>query len=275
MMLRAAWVTACAVSLGACAFPIIEFDQSPPAHRLAYVANDPTESRTATGRVVIGEPKRSRSTANRRTRASVMAPYIPEPEDERSAGSVTECHRTLSAAGVRFEVLPRSAAPGVRWPIRLRSSIRGVTFEALDKDPTHSILDCRLGLALLRWAPDLRRAGVRRVEHFSMYRPGARVAGSGAVSGHAHGMAIDAARFTLRSGAVIDVLDDWEGRRRGQSPCPVRREEGRASRVLRTVTCAAVDDQLFQVVLTPHYNKAHENHVHLEEKPDVDWTYVR
>jgi hypothetical protein len=28
-------------------------------------------------------------------------------------------------------------------------------------------------------------------------------------------------------------------------------------------------------VLTPHYNRAHENHVHLEIKPEVDWTYVR
>jgi hypothetical protein len=45
--------------------------------------------------------------------------------------------------------------------------------------------------------------------------------------------------------------------------------------LLRGVTCAAADRKLFQVVLTPHYNKAHENHVHLELKPEVDWTYVR
>jgi hypothetical protein len=108
-----------------------------------------------------------------------------------------------------------------------------------------------------------------------MYRPGARVGGDGAVSGHAHGLAIDAARFTLNNGVVVDVLDDWEGRKRGQSPCPVRRDESSGSRLLRKVTCSAVDDKVFQVVLTPHYNQAHNNHVHLERKPEVDWTYVR
>jgi hypothetical protein len=44
---------------------------------------------------------------------------------------------------------------------------------------------------------------------------------------------------------------------------------------LRSVTCSAADRKLFQVVLTPHYNHAHANHVHLEIKPEVDWTYVR
>ena len=101
-----------------------------------------------------------------------------------------------------------------------------------------------------------------------MYRPGARVGGDGGVSGHAHGLAIDAARFTLRDGVAIDVLDDWEGRKLGQDPCPVRSDEGSASRLLRKITCSAADSRLFQVVLTPHYNKAHGNHVHLEIKPD-------
>jgi hypothetical protein len=27
-------------------------------------------------------------------------------------------------------------------------------------------------------------------------------------------------------------------------------------------------------VLTPHHDRAHQNHVHLELVPDVDWTYV-
>jgi hypothetical protein len=153
--------------------------------------------------------------------------------------------------------------------------VHGVWFEALDNDRMHAVLDCRLGISLVSWARELRKAHVRRVEHYSMYRPGARVAGTGAISGHAHGLAIDAARFILDGGVVLDVLDDWEGRRHGQAPCPARRDESGGSRLLRSVTCSAVDSKLFQVVLTPHYNKAHENHVHLERKPGVDWTYVR
>jgi hypothetical protein len=138
----------------------------------------------------------------------------------------------------------------------------------------YAVLDCRLAFTLQAWAPDLKRAGVHRVEYFSMYRPNAIIAGTHTVSGHAHGMAIDAARFVLRSGATVDVLDDWGGKR-GQAPCPIRADEARAGRLLRTITCTAAERRLFQVVLTPHYNKAHENHVHLEIKPEVSWTYVR
>jgi hypothetical protein len=257
------------MGFSACAFPIIEFEQRSAPRRLAYSGIQPLQPAAATEHAAPAGP---RQTA--RTRPSVIAPMVPEPEP-RPVLLPGACHRALDAAGVRFEILARAEAPGVAWPIRLRGPVRGVMFEASDKDPTHAILDCRLALSLLTWAPDLRRAGVRRVEHYSMYRPGARVGGDGAVSGHAHGLAIDAARFTLENGAVLDVLDDWEGRKRGQSPCPIRRDESLGSRLLRKVTCAAIDDKVFQVVLTPHYNKAHNNHVHLERKPEVDWTYVR
>jgi hypothetical protein len=204
----------------------------------------------------------------------VIAPLDPAPELP-SPGDETACHKEARAAGVRFTRLSAAAAPGVRWPIRLRGSLHGVTFEGLDHDPTYAILDCRLSLSLAAWARDLRRAGVKRVDYYSMYRPGARIGGDGAVSSHAYGMAIDAARFTLDSGAVLDIEGDWEGRKRGQAPCPVRRDESRGSRLLRSVTCSGVDEGLFQIALTPHYNKAHGNHVHLERKPDVDWTFVR
>jgi hypothetical protein len=215
-------------------------------------------------------------------RASVVAPIDPEPErnrPERAALSVpqhqADCYSELEAAGLRFTHLPSAAAPGVHWPIRLRGPVHGVQFEPLDPDPVFTILDCRLGLSLAAWARDLRRAGVRRVDYYSMYRPGARIGGDRAASSHAYGMAIDAARFTLDSGVTLDVQEDWEGRKRGQSPCPVRTDESRGSRLLRSVTCSGIDRGLFQIALTPHYNKAHENHVHLERKPEVDWTYVR
>ena len=180
-----------------------------------------------------------------------------------------------SAKPIAFTTVASREAPGVRWPIRLQGPIAGVSFEPIDQSPTYAVLDCRLAFTLQAWAHDLRQAGVRRVDYFSMYRPNATVAGSDAVSGHAHGMAIDAARFVLRSGAAVDVLDDWEGRKHGQAPCPIRPDEARPGRLLRSITCTAADRKLFQVVLTPHYNKAHENHVHLEIKPEVSWTYVR
>jgi hypothetical protein len=185
------------------------------------------------------------------------------------------CDRALAAEGIAFERVHADEAPGVRVPVRLLGPLDGVQVTAQGKGHVHAILDCRLALALLTWAPTLRRAGITRIEHYSMYRPGARVGGSGHESGHAHGLAIDAARFYLQNGTALDVLTDWEERDRGGAPCPRRREEGWPSRLLRGVVCDAVDHKLFQIVITPHHDHAHGNHVHLELKPEVSWTYVR
>jgi len=185
------------------------------------------------------------------------------------------CFDELRRLGVAFEQVPPDEAGGVALPMRLMGPVGGVTFAPADKTATHAILDCQLALALHAWAPDLRQRGVVRVEHYSMYRANARVAGDGRVSGHAHGLAIDAARFTLEDGTLLDVLTDWEGREHGAAPCPMRPDEAFGSRLLRSVTCEAVDQTLFQIVITPHHDRAHANHVHLECKPEVDWTYVR
>jgi len=189
--------------------------------------------------------------------------------------SADDCYAKLQAAGVSFERVDTDAAVGVDEPTRLRGPIGGIDVVGRDKDPRHAILDCRLALALLSWSPSLRHAGVKSIEHYSMFRPGAHVGGGRRVSGHAHGLAIDAARFGMNDGSVLDVLTDWEEREHNAEPCPVRPEEAWPSRVLRTLVCDAIAQNLFQVVITPHHDRAHENHVHLERKPEVSWTYVR
>jgi hypothetical protein len=296
-----AWVAIGACLLGsACAFPIIDFEEHSAPRRLAYrhadtglqpmaapaTAQQPTAATqpdpvrlTPLTRPQPARPQPPAATIAQtrpQPRASVVAPLVPIPELP-TPHHATACHEALAAAHVPFVALRPEDAPGVAWPVRLQGPVRGVLFAVADEASTsvHAILDCRLALVLVRWAADLRQAGVRRVDHFSMYRPGARIGGDRGVSGHAHGLAIDAARFTTERGAVIDVLDDWEGRKRGDAPCPLRRDESGASRLLRRVTCSAVDHKLFSVVLTPHYNKDHDNHVHLEVKPDVDWMFVR
>lgn len=196
---------------------------------------------------------------------------VAPPEDI----SAEDCYDTLEAAGVAFERVDEDAARGVDEPTRLRGPIGGIYVVGRNKDPQHAILDCRLALALLSWSPSLRHAGVTRIEHYSMYRAGAHVGGGRRVSGHAHGLAIDAARFGMADGSVLDVLTDWEERERHAEPCPVRPDEAWPSRLLRRLVCDAIAQNLFQVVITPHHDRAHENHLHLERKPEVSWTYVR
>ncbi len=270
------------VCASGCAFPL--FNQGPSdaragRSRFAYAdapqaRSDAPRSSTRSSRddAAVQTRTRTRTLQAKPRRGSVLAPPSVELAPPAPDGTPEACYEALRAAGVRFEI---PAADGVAMPMRLQGPIEGVLFESSDKNPMHAILDCRLALSLIDWARDLHSRGVVRVEHYSMYRPGAHVAGDGRVSGHAHGLAIDAARFFLQDGTRYDVLTDWEGREHGGSPCPMRADEGFGSRLLRTVTCDAIDEKLFQVVVTPHRDRAHGNHVHLERKPEVDWTYVR
>jgi len=189
--------------------------------------------------------------------------------------SFRECRRLLERSRVQFEAVPGDAAPRVHEPVYLLSPLSGVSFGPKNGITEHGMVDCRLALALLAWAPILEGAGVVKVEHYSTYRPGARVARTSKSSGHSRAMAIDAARFHLRNGQVLDVDMDWDERERGGDPCKLRKREDDAGKLLRRVVCEAVAQDLFQVVITPHHDRAHQNHVHLELVPDVDWSFVR
>ena len=70
-------------------------------------------------------------------------------------------------------------------------------------------------------------------------------------SGHAIANAIDIGDFVLKDGRRISILDDW------QAPDPATR------RFLQTIHASAC--KRFGTVLSPDYNAAHRNHLHLED----------
>lgn len=184
------------------------------------------------------------------------------------------CLEVLRAQDVSFEPVATDQAADVSMPVRITGPIGGIEVGRRSRRNEDTILDCRLVVALLAWAPTLRAAGVARIEHYSVYRPGARI-GRGRPSGHAFALAIDAGRFILADGRELDVLTDWPDKTRGVDPCAPREEEPETQALLRRAVCDAVARDLFQVVLTPHANAEHRNHLHLEVRPGVDWSYVR
>jgi hypothetical protein len=171
--------------------------------------------------------------------------------------------------------VPKTKAPGVAWPIELTSAIDGVRVQGGRKDAPTNYLDCRLARALLAWAPILREHGVVGLDHLSAYRRDAVVAGTTQQSGHASGQAIDVARFELDDGRELSVLEDWTNRDRGADPCREWLMDDEKARLMRRLVCDAVDRDVFQMALTPHYNDAHRNHVHLEIVPEADSGWVR
>ncbi len=182
------------------------------------------------------------------------------------------CLTRLDALGVPYR--RETSASGVAQPLRLGGPVGGVIIRTHGDTSVNDVIDCRLAVALAAWAPALREAGIEALRHFSIHRPGAHVAGTDHVSGHAKALAIDLAALELVDGSEIEVLSGWERRDAGRDPC-ADYDEGEASARLRGVVCAAVRSGLFQVVITPHHDRAHRNHVHLELVPGVPWSFVR
>ena len=105
----------------------------------------------------------------------------------------------------------------------------------------------------------LRRFGRRivEVETFGSYNC-RRMYGhsAGPWSEHATANAIDIAGFTLADGTDVVVARDWHG-------------GGAKAAFLREVRDGACS--LFSTVLSPDYNAAHANHLHLDQAPRGAW----
>ncbi len=100
-----------------------------------------------------------------------------------------------------------------------------------------------------RAAQQILGAPLSQIETFGSYAC-RNVAGSSRRSAHSRAEAVDVSAFILRDGRRVSVLDDWS-------------EGTQAERTfLRTVRESAC--KRFGTVLSPEYNAAHRDHLHLE-----------
>jgi hypothetical protein len=203
--------------------------------------------------------------------ARASAP-LPEPEGGRGIATMnpTECTARVRALGLPVEFTSHSAVDSAVIPNGL---IGGISLEFTGRRRLSRIMDCRLLLAIHAWAPRLRALGVRRIRHLSALRPGARVRTTGRASGHARALAFDPRFFDFDDGHTFDILEDWDDRQRGANMCEPK-SESEASAEIRAAVCAAIAGELFQVVVSPHHNDAHQNHLHLEVVPGAPWQWT-
>ncbi len=168
---------------------------------------------------------------------------------------------------------------GVDRPLRLTGPLHGVSFHSpgtpaqLAKSQ-YEIVDCRLVLALDDLSKILAAHDVVEGLHMSMYRPPPKNAKSKkARSQHEAALAIDLGTLVKSDGTKLSVLDDFHGAigaktcGKGSGPWPATKK----GKELREILCAAYDARLFNVMLTPNYNKPHQNHFHLEVTRGVKW----
>ena len=124
-------------------------------------------------------------------------------------------------------------------------------------------LTCGMALTLARFETIVAEEAqehfgkkVVRIEHMGTYNCREMAAYPGWVSEHSYGNAIDIKRFVLSGGREITVL--------GHYGDPEAGGHDDDSRFLQAVAARAFDEDVFSVVLTPAFDRAHRNHFHLD-----------
>jgi len=231
------------------------------------------------------KPGETKSTKGKRVvRKASRDPYLSNPDGAEDTPAVhygqlsqADCEAEL---GARYIDFIRESASSVLAPVRLTGPLHGVVFRSDAREPAratspYEIADCRLVLALDDFAQILSRHDIVEVRHYSMYRPPKSSDGTIGTR-HPGALAIDAGRFIDRAGVELDVDRDFHGaigaKTCGEGAAP--RPATDAALALRAILCETVDARLFNVVLTPNYNRPHNNHFHLEVTAGVTWFLV-
>jgi hypothetical protein len=177
-------------------------------------------------------------------RGAVAGPSIRE---------TAQCHADLARLGVAFQPLPdKQVGPGCALVGTVKLLDIGV--------PTANLgaIRCGEARAFAGWARNavapaayqILGSELRRIDTFGSYAC-RDVAGTGRRSGHAVANAIDVAAFHLKDGRRISIAGDW------RSADPATRA------FLQAIHRSAC--RRFGTVLSPDYNAAHRDHLHLED----------
>jgi hypothetical protein len=191
--------------------------------------------------------------ADRPTAPTQTRPNLSVPSNRETA----QCLADLRQLHVSFQVLPdRETGPGCGLNGTVKLVDIGVPVANL------TAVRCGAARAFIGWtrnavapaAYQMLGSELARIDSMGSYSC-RNIVGSARNanrrSGHAIANAIDIGGFVLKDGRRITVLSDWN------SPDPQVRQ------FLQTIRASAC--KRFGTVLSPDYNAAHRNHLHLED----------
>ncbi|KQN03299.1 MULTISPECIES: extensin family protein [Sphingomonas] len=191
--------------------------------------------------------------ADRPTAPTKTRPNLSVPSNRETA----QCLADLRELHVSFQVLPdRETGPGCGLNGTVKLVDIGVPVANL------TAVRCGAARAFIGWtrnavapaAYQMLGSELARIDSMGSYAC-RNVVGSARNtsrrSGHAIANAIDVGGFVLKDGRRITVLNDWNS------------ADPQVRQFLQTIRASAC--KRFGTVLSPDYNAAHRNHLHLED----------
>ncbi|WCM27752.1 extensin family protein [Sphingomonas sp. QA11] len=182
-------------------------------------------------------------------------------------GDFPRCRALLDRAGVRYTALAEVKAGRCGYADGVRFDSGGSRRAAYS--PADLGTACPVAAALSVWEWNVIQPAARRllgspvatIEHFGSYNC-RRIGGSTAWSEHATADAIDIAGFRLANGKRITMAADWKG-------------DGPEATFLHETRNGAC--RLFSTTLSPDYNAAHRDHLHLDQaaRGEFGWRACR
>lgn len=221
--------------------------------------------------------------------AASTAPTEPPPGEpppstssstSSSGGPTLSCFDDLAQKGVAYE---KTQARGVVDAIYVKGKINDVLFAVEEQTkPAADPMACQFVQTLWALADVLKAHGVHRVGTLGSYCYRCCCAwsetnfcrgvadpepscGANGYSNHSWGRAIDLRYFFTDDGQKIDVNDPKQWVISTEATCKVARaKQTGTSKFLYDLACDVAEKKVMSTVLTPNYNDAHRNHLHLD-----------
>ncbi len=179
-----------------------------------------------------------------------------------------ECRDFLARSEIAFTALPPAGEGACRRQDRTLAEVDRAS--GLNLRPREAAATCAVNAGLALWlrhgvqpaAEATLGSRVVAIEHLGTANC-RRIGGgeTGDWSEHATGNAIDIAGFVLADGRQVSVLQDWLS----------DSEEAAFLKIVRDQAC-----EVFGTVLSPDYNAAHRDHLHLDQAGSRrGWSFCR
>jgi len=180
---------------------------------------------------------------------------------EQVAAATEACIQTLREAGVTVERVEDRDDGGF---CRVRGAVRITGGDVTPLSPGGLVMQCPMAVRYVIWDRQVLRPAaqetfgqrITKVQNFGSYscrRIYGKTEADARPSEHARANALDVAGLTLEDGRTVSILADWSG------TGPAGEAGSLFLKRLRDGAC-----RVFATVLTPDYNEAHRDHLHLD-----------